>query len=988
MVYVSQGRPPDEDASCIDLSLEIGQPLAENVVGLRKNASYALLSPNQRAYYLRWLSNGRADRLENIGFALLFFYGLERRLLIDEKDHGLLVDEAVRLLGTYPSFGLFNAHLSLFLAFSLAQIGIESITDKVFFYIFEKTPLTWDDLAVKLLKWDESLLAVALAWFHKKHLPLPASGAMRAARKDPLFQKSLATTVAPDELKALFQIRYREHFDSGLIIKAAGDEREIPYRPLSPSFSAETIAGKLSASPARIPDVLRFQTQFDPVVAILSRCVDDLRSPTPRSHKAILVNQGDARPGPRQIRWCGNGDEIKVGQYRLADPMVYVSEETLREHEASCINLSLPVGKPSWQAAGSLGAYPTYAGLTPAQRANYLHWLSNGRASPLHEINYAYLFFYGLERRLIVDRAELGPIVKETVRLLETYTFSGTFDGYLGRFLAYALARAGLDTNGESASLVFEKSRIRLNEDPLAVALAWFSTRNAPLPAAWAIKLARLDQRSSESVVFDRIPEEFRILFEQRYHERFGDGMSLKAAKRDRFVAYRPVSPSPCFDVEQSDLATKPVKIPNVLDLQSQFAPLVKIWSRCIEELKPVSRILANGMAVGTREEFELLTNRLKALIEHPDKGKWDATVAEHIDRDGSALVEISTLAVIQGLERRAKFTPAQSQSLAQTAEYVGLLIEPDARLTNRPYSWDDLVSLLRHHGGPHLPAADSRYLAASLMLELGVYVAAADGSVEEAEVDQVARFLESQFLLDPPDARRLEALKRVFKARPPNLAGLGKRLHTALSREQREAVGRFLTGIAAANGIIDRKEYSALRSAYRALDLGVNQLNILLAEFHRSSQDPIEVERGEQFTERGETIPARAQVSRSDRIALDEGLLKRLMADTEQVAKMLGEAMREGNPTDDIEQQVILPVVDSRFETLDPRFHAILSQLLSRPMWQKAEFESLARACSLMPEGALDAVNTWAYDIFDDPIIIEQGEELEVQSHLVETLS
>ena len=41
------------------------------------------------------------------------------------------------------------------------------------------------------------------------------------------------------------------------------------------------------------------------------------------------------------------------------------------------------------------------------------------------------------------------------------------------------------------------------------------------------------------------------------------------------------------------------------------------------------------------------------------------------------------------------------------------------------------------------------------------------------------------------------------------------QRPQTTLTREQREAVGRFLTGIAAANGIIERKEVTALRSAY-----------------------------------------------------------------------------------------------------------------------------------------------------------------------------
>ena len=285
--------------------------------------------------------------------------------------------------------------------------------------------------------------------------------------------------------------------------------------------------------------------------------------------------------------------------------------------------------------------------------------------------------------------------------------------------------------------------------------------------------------------------------------------------------------------------------MPNVLGIQSQFSPLVAIWSSCIEELRPVSRVLAKGIEVDSREAFEALPEELQGDGRTSRQAKMGPLVSEHSREDGYALVEVSKLATLHGLEARPKLTPTQSQALAQTAEYVGLVIEPDARLTNRPYGWDDVVSLLRREEGPCLPA-DSRYLAASLMLELGVYIAAADGSVDDVEVDQVARFLESQFLLDPPDARRLEALKRVFMARPPSLAGLGKRLQTALTREQREAVGRFLTGIAAANGIIDRKEVTALRTAYRALDIGVDQLNILLEEFRRASQEPVEVERGE----------------------------------------------------------------------------------------------------------------------------------------------
>ena len=34
------------------------------------------------------------------------------------------------------------------------------------------------------------------------------------------------------------------------------------------------------------------------------------------------------------------------------------------------------------------------------------------------------------------EQQDLSPIVKEVVCLLETYSFSGLFDGYLSRFLA------------------------------------------------------------------------------------------------------------------------------------------------------------------------------------------------------------------------------------------------------------------------------------------------------------------------------------------------------------------------------------------------------------------------------------------------------------------------------------------------------------------------------------------------------------------------
>ena len=78
-----------------------------------------------------------------------------------------------------------------------------------------------------------------------------------------------------------------------------------------------------------------------------------------------------------------------------------------------------------------------------------------------------------------------------------------------------------------------------------------------------------------------------------------------------------------------------PLKIPNILGAQSQFSSLVEIWSSCIEELKPLSRVLGKGTEVGSREAFEALPDEFKAKVEHPHKEKWDRVVTEHTNEDG-----------------------------------------------------------------------------------------------------------------------------------------------------------------------------------------------------------------------------------------------------------------------------------------------------------------------------------------------------------------
>ncbi|WZO96060.1 TerB N-terminal domain-containing protein [Isosphaeraceae bacterium EP7] len=316
---------------------------------------------------------------------------------------------------------------------------------------------------------------------------------------------------------------------------------------------------------------------------------------------------------PQILTWRGRGETIHVGRYAIRDPLVYTSGGRGKHDEASCIDLALKVGKPVVEPRGSLGYWPKYAHITADQRANYLQWLAGGRSGPLDDIGYAFLFFYGLERRLLVDGEDLSLVAKEAVRLLETYTFSGSFDGYLSRFLSYSLAKVDIGTLKEAwFRAVFERTRSRKDEQHLAVGLAWLFKQQRPLPSAWAFRLAKLDPRSPRSVVLDRLPDQFGFLFSKRYAEQFGDGLKLRVAKRDREVSYQLASPS-LHEILGARRGLEPVRVPNVLGIQSQFAPLAKIWTACIEELKPLSRVMARGVEVATRAAYDALPEGLKS---------------------------------------------------------------------------------------------------------------------------------------------------------------------------------------------------------------------------------------------------------------------------------------------------------------------------------------------------------------------------------------
>jgi uncharacterized tellurite resistance protein B-like protein len=590
------------------------------------------------------------------------------------------------------------------------------------------------------------------------------------------------------------------------------------------------------------------------------------------------------------LEWKGKNTPIKVGGYTIPNPLVYISKDSPSCEDASCINLKLKIGKPAFSTHDPMGYYPSYLEMTPVQRANYLEWLSKQRKSALEDIGYAFVFFYGLERRFMVESMDASEVISEVINLRNRYGFSNSFLGYTGRFLAYAMAKVGLGKINENTfKTILDKTSFLNFEEGLLVTLAWLSIHQKPISASLAMMLVRNDPRTPRSVIPDRVPEEFRVLFNKKYNERFPNNEVLRIPKAQIKIEYKTASPSLLF----SSSSLSPIKIPNVLAFKKPFSIWFEIWDQCTEELRPFSRKIKNVEEVNSREAYEILPITLKEEMVHPDSKHWERVYCEKTNQSGFAVISISEVASIQGFDKRDKLTKKQSLSLAHTSQEIGFGLEPDPRIYNKTFAWDDQIALFRRQE-KHEVEVDSKYRSAAFILELGVAVAAVDGNIDQKELGFIKHFLEGQFLLSEEEIFRLEGLKQTLVSRPPSIQGLGKKIRDQLPQNQTEKICQFLVGVAAADGYIDGNEIKLLKKVYKAFGLDSQKLTDFVEEARQESSEPVVVNKANAQIKKSEQIPSRSLQDSPAGFTLDVKRLKEILINTKDVSDLLAEVLIE----------------------------------------------------------------------------------------------
>jgi len=686
--------------------------------------------------------------------------------------------------------------------------------------------------------------------------------------------------------------------------------------------------------------------------------------------------------GPSQTPdqcWVARDREVDVAGRSIGGGLFYLGDGLPAANgdfpilEPALVDPTLEVATQAHGMGPSRFYWPSYERLSPADRATYLEWLASPRQARDISQSLAFLYFYGLERRLLADpRADSAAFSERAMIVAELTRLEGEVEDDEGRV---ALARK----LGELREFLDAQDLLQGRSNPppprersgwqvplsLRMMVGEVAGAGLPLPAELALSWALTSPEAYRRTPAQRCSEEFAALFQIRYRERFGDGLSLPRGKGLK-VGYRPSSPG-LKEIEELG------SLPDVANSPKLVAPLRELARDCCAELDPYSRLRGRKrVEAESLKGVALLPAPLLKSHAHEDLEQLRELLREASSDDPPWLLSANDLlACWPG--NPAKLPKREAVSLAQLVEKLGYGIEPDVRFGGSSPIRDSTVVVFA--GGEHdARAASAAYASATMLLDLVAAVAAADGVVTAAEEHHLEAHVESAIGLDPGERERLRAhVEQVTRAKP-SFAGLRKRLES-LTPEQRERIGRGLVAVAAADGHISPEELKVLGKVFRLLGLDPDSVYSEAHTAAAGAKAPRVLGRDEPKA-----------TEQADRSTLDRSLIEARIEETARVSSVLADIF-DSEVDDEPAGGVAAPRVEAAGRHgLEGAQVALARDLAEQQSWARAEVEELAAERNLLVDGALEEINNAAFERCDAPFT-EGDDPIEVDVEVAKEL-
>jgi hypothetical protein len=672
----------------------------------------------------------------------------------------------------------------------------------------------------------------------------------------------------------------------------------------------------------------------------------------------------------RMSQWIPKGVSIEIAGSLVTCGLLYVGS-SLRtvtgDNDPCLIDPSKEVAFAADYHARLMGYWPSYSKISAEARRAYINWLTKGKKDPSADIGYVFLYFYGLERRIIIDNqlmsdclTEVDDIVAELRGLLSIYgDRSNSFRRYATGLLDWIAIRFTDDRMYKALS--DDQLLDELRPQSISLALGQAARDNVSLPAIVALHWARKEVTGSWTTELANNPSQFTANFKRLYRDEYGDGPIIPCSERDLKLVYNPASSS----LRTRSVGEQSIDTCGISDIEIPKGTRRQILGILKQSCLDPKFIRESG--AGDLSTLDGASN----AIALPNAELSDATlkgIDALIEQALAGPVAMKMESLIDKLDMTSTDNRVEFKSISERLQRYSLFILPDVTAGSAvPGLIDDVVIYIAK---PLTQSSQQspKFRAANMALQLASAVAASDGEFSDSEHKHLLGRVKDWSHLGDNQIIHLEAYLYYLRITPLKLNAVKlnqiKKRIRLLDLGSTRLIAQFIASVAQADGKILPGEMQMLERIYKLLDLDTSLIYSDLHEDAISATSPSSI------------LVTEAKSSSADKLELDTTKIAQLQKETDQGYELLASIFSEEDneePTADAAKLINETESSERTDQslvlgLDSRLSMFLCQLMERPSWSRSEVVVLASELGLMTDGALESINEASYDKLDLP--------------------
>lgn len=663
------------------------------------------------------------------------------------------------------------------------------------------------------------------------------------------------------------------------------------------------------------------------------------------------------RSSTPKLKFYSKSDTVNLFGYSITNSLFYTCDS--KSDMPFAINTK---STPSFGVTPSEGLnyWPNYNQISKTQQGYFIKWLADGKPI-IEELGYAYIYYYGLEYRALVEKQDQKEVLFEVIDLVNK--FQRLRYGYdLIAYLALSIKNFSLDEMDKI--LVFFKN----NEQEYMYNPAYNSiVKNLTPSGQYQVKFSpyqflnnneynNLSDRKNEllSYYFDKILEGLDE----------GEIYTTKLQNYNYYMAmgyYRTTNP---ISYEAIVPSTKLKRSWN------QARKIIK------DEIKQsVKKFDSSADPLTEIEKLAYLPSKLRNNINYSN---------DKFNFGEKSISNVGVIAENLGFKIQDKATLRQSTLIVDACKALGYEIEPNVNIDKKPYKKDTLVSIYKSQYPEKLSPID--YQIASLFTDIGYQIALEDKELLQVEIAYIENYIKKEFNLSPSERYRLQMRGELLvHTKAINTSETIKKLIKMLDDTGKEIIAKYIISVAIADGIVKESELKILQKIFKQLDFSEDYLNLTLSELVNGAEEVVVIEKGTETKKKGSKIPTNIETEEKVELKLDTEKLEKIKINTSEIHNVLQEIFAD-EQTEVLKSEPIetVSLEDEDKTEMESGLQSIINIIIEKGNWTRNELLNIIQNKGVMLSSAIDEINEWSEEEYGDFLVEEDNDVYIVNEDVV----